>query len=339
MLPAIPIPVVTHPPRDTPMERSLCQHLGGTHGCRNVTATCLGCGIVFVYCAADTPPPRVSVAGTTGSLTTGPLCPSCATLQQNGSLACSLCHRLVCRCTQSVVSAYHASRPAWLWSVPSGSDPWIGLELEAIYTPTDTGTIPERAIANAFAPIAGIVVAHERDSSLGVLGVETVTAPLPLTLLRDAIPSALEAIATAGGSCASDRCGGHVHLTRSPRTYSGADRIWRTYGTPAQAPVWEAIAGRTIGAYPSAGWASGTLPAHRAALWAGTRTLEWRHPGGTDDPRVLLGRVEVLLDAIDHAASLPEGQPWGWGRYLRDRPDPTPTTRYGWALLHSIGLY
>lgn len=250
-----------------------------------------------------------------------------------------------CRCERNVVASYHSARdPVPLaWAVPSdAAEPLIGVEVEAMFLAAPDRETAGRALARELHAVDTAVLAIETDSSLGSLGLETQTIPLPLSLAREAIPGVIGAVVRAGGTCADSRCGGHIHVSATRRVVAGAEILAQSYRSPPQRAVWEAIAGRPCGPYcpvPETREGRATLDSGRSALHrAGSRTVEWRHPAGSDDPRIVLGRAELLLDAIDHAASQASGAPWGWGLYVRARPAPTPTTRYAWALLRSIGL-
>lgn len=319
-----PTPFDPRPPK-APITTTACACLGGSSPCSTVGTDCRGCGRYTVVCRTT---------HVTGRATSGDwYCPTCRVLP-----VCSQCRRTQCVCRVSAVGTYHNEAPrSLLQCLPRivESEPLLGLELEAIYPdgPTHLG---ETAHA-----VDAIVLSHERDSSLGEAGAESVTVPLPLSLVRHAWPALSAAVAAAGGSAAHPACGAHIHITATPEMRRGADRIWPTYGTPAQAPVWDAVCGRRADAYASNAWRrAAALPTSRAAMWSTHYgTIEWRHPGGTDDPRMLVGRAELLVDVLRHAAALPADQAWGWGRYVRDRPRPTPDTAYAWALLRSIGLY
>jgi hypothetical protein len=134
-------------------------------------------------------------------------------------------------------------------------------------------------------------------------------------------------------------------VSLSPERAVAAGLLARSYLVSAQLAVWEAVCGRPVTAYSSIAPQliphGRHLPAQRAALWSsGRHTIEWRHPAGTTDPRVALARVELLADLLAHAsehAARNPGRSWGWGLYLRDRPAPTPATRYAWAFLRSLG--
>lgn len=314
---------VSHPPRLSTASRR-CTHAGGTAECLSRVCECAGCGATPRVCSSQM---------YLGLARDRWYCETCRDLP-----ACTQCHRTACACTVSVIGAYHQAEPRTLLrSVPRtlSAEPLVGLELEALYP---DGTDRLGACTHA---IDTIVLSHERDSSLGTDGVESVTVPLPLSVVRHAWPALVSAVAASGGSADYPACGAHIHVTATPEMKAGADRIYATYGTPSQLPVWDAVCGRLTTAYTSNGWhRRPDLPGSRACLWRTPfGTIEWRHPGGTDDPRVLVGRAELIVDALRHAAALPPDQAWGWGRYVRDRPAPTPNTAYAWALLRSIGLY
>lgn len=258
---------------------------------------------------------------------------------------CRTCQRSArrCQCRAAIVQGYHSERDGrGRTHVDTSADPLFGFEFEAIYPDVERAEAGE-ALAEALHPVAPLIWTHECDSSLGGQGIETITVPAPLTIWREILPLVVEAIATAGGIITA-ACGGHIHISRTPNRVRGGALLCASYLDRRQAPVWDAIADRGTDAYGSIAPVPappGSMPTSRAALWSARSTLEWRHPAGSLDPRVILGRAEILADTLDHASAYAvrsPGKPWGWGAYLRDRPTATPSTRYAWALLRSIGF-
>jgi hypothetical protein len=236
-------------------------------------------------------------------------------------------------------------------SVADDGDPLIGFEIEimphdpgrhSIAPGAHTHRDPIGALRRACGPWIASV---ESDASLQGRGVEIVTRPLPLSVWRMVLPDLMGAISRIG-TATHRACGGHMHVTATWGVVLGARVISASYGNSVQLPVWSAVSGRDPEytqpppTFPVI--APDLQPSHGASIGWGvsSRTIEWRHPGGTDDPRVLLGRTELLIDVLTHAQAHHAAHPhtaWGWGLYLRDRPTPTPETIYAFALLHSLG--
>jgi hypothetical protein len=331
-------------PHRRPAKAALkCACLGGTYRCDQQYFTCGACGAEFNVCRAST---RHDLRGSVihpGCAASGDECTDCGLRESH------------CHCERQCLTGYHGHRDTERTEAPRrvvvNEDPLIGFEFETIFP--EANTVAAKKLDRELHVIAPLILAMETDSSLGENGIEVVTVPLPLSIWRDVLPEVLARIAQAGGDCEDARCGGHIHVTRTNEMMLGAQLVYPSYLQQSQLPVWTALARRSTTAYSSIApiRISGSLgvPGDRAALWAAPRTLEWRHPSGCNDPRVVMGRAELLVDTLRHgfeqriahergnsaAAVYP---PWGFGRYVKDRPEPTPDTRYAWALLRSIGL-
>lgn len=323
-----------------PVVETRCTHLGGSAPCQQFTTTCVVCRVTSYPCRLR-PFARTSDGH--------PVCDGC--LDRTRCEVCALYGE--CRCRRSVISAYHSERPyIALEHLTPTSEPLVGCEIECVWPGSYAypGASPDAWISDRLAPalhgLDPIVLAVERDSSLGSEGTEIVTRPLPLSILRETLPTLLERIAAAG-AVTDSRCGGHIHVSATRRVLAGAARLAGTYGHATQAPVWEAIAGRSVDTYRSIGpeavtmEPSGSLPSHRSAIHRSPhRTVEWRHPSGTLDARLWIARAELFLDMIAHASA--EDEPtkaWGIGQYVRDRSRPEKHNRYAWALMRSIGFH
>lgn len=277
----------------------------------------------------------------------------------------------VCGCRQPArgLGEYHSGRsgdPVVRAIGPGTStltlddDLLVGWEIEIMPRGDAPAITPGRGVAHRdpigalLASSAGAWIASvESDASLSDSGdrstprrgAEIVTRPAPLTVWREALPSLMAAI-TRIGTAAHPSCGGHMHVSACPQSILAGRVLCATYALPGQVAAWSALAGRDPSYSPPPPTHPHTSPdlppSHAASLGWGIagRTIEWRHPSGTDDPRVMLGRAEILIDVMRHALAHRQAQPsapWGWGLYLRDRPAPTDETRYGFALLRSLG--
>lgn len=344
---------------------SLCTHNGGTGPCATMTPYECQCGAAFNECSRIAVPVDSDGASLCRDCRVNPRCPRCH-------------KRTDCQCVSPVVKGYHSPDRPQLATPVLGSecdldgDIFVGVEIEAVWDDAVNDAHPligdldevntlravalDRFIGPALQPLRPVLLSIESDSSLGAYGAEVITRPLPLSILREALPQVLAAMA-ASGAKTDARCGGHIHISRTNGVHMGAKRVAGLYGRPDQLRFWDAICGRAANAYrgdrgpnrPASPVSdvNGYLPGERAALWACDRvaTVEWRHPSGTLDPRVWLGRIELLLDVCAHAAQ-PDNpshpwnlfsKPWSVGRYLKERPAPTPETRYAFALRRSLG--
>lgn len=299
-----------------------CEHEGGSHPCRmQEHSSCASCD--------DRLPPTCSAVHR--QIAAAQYCAPCRV----STSQCPTCgFRKACECVQRrQLSEYH-SRRAPLPAMPiDDDDPLIGLEIECVQD--DDAKDPWGEIHHALSPIVWSI---ERDGSLPAGGGEIVTKPLARSTWDLVIGDVLATIASVANASRHE-CGGHMHVSATPLVIAGANRLCATYGQRAQRRVWDAVAGR------SSGYATSTQSPFAGPIQTGTRsalyrpsasgpTIEWRHPAGTSDPRVILGRMHLFVDVLLHAASVPGA--WGWGAYLRDLPSRT-VSPYAVALLRSIG--